>query len=179
MELEEIVGTEPESPETEHTVYELFKWSVLLKGLISTGEVVVGLALLVVPSTLILSGIAQLRTLAGNGMSVGSVGIYGFIAKHLLTEVGAITTGTIVFVAMYLLSRGLIKLGLIFGLLKGVLWAYPASLVVLGLFLIYQGYQIATTHSIFVIAISLFDIVVMYLIWREWRIVRRHLAPSR
>ncbi len=170
MDLEEIMGTEPESPAAEHTVYELFKWSVLLKGLISLGEVVVGLLLLAVPSSLILGSVEQLRALAGSGAS------YGFIAKHLLKEVDAFTAGTIIFVAIYLLSRGLIKLGLIIGLLKNKLWAYPASLVVLGLFLIYQGYQIATAHSMFVVAISLFDIVVMYLIWREWRIVRRHMA---
>jgi uncharacterized membrane protein len=172
MELEEILGTEVESAAGEHAVYELFKWSVLLKGLISLGEVVVGLLLLIVPSTIILNGVAQLKALAGSGAS------YGFIAKHLLKEVDAITTGTIIFISIYLLSRGLIKLGLIIGLLKNKLWAYPASLVVLGLFLIYQTYQIVTTHSLSIVAITLFDIVVMYFIWREWRIVRRHTRLS-
>src|SRR4051812_19139709 len=125
MELEEIMSTKTnESPEAEHTVYELFKWSVLLKGLISLGEVVVGALLLIVPSSVILAGVAQLRTLAGSGAS------YGAIAQHLLAEVDAVTTGTVVFAAIYLLSRGLIKLGLIIGLLKNKVWAYPSSLFV-------------------------------------------------
>ncbi|MEO6536900.1 MAG: DUF2127 domain-containing protein [Candidatus Paceibacterota bacterium] len=173
MGLEEIIGTEPESVETEHAVYELFKWSLILKGLISIGEIIAGLLLLVVPSSIILSSVAELRALAGSGAS------YGFIAQHLLSEVDAITAGTVVFAAIYLLSRGLIKLGLVIGLLKNKLWAYPASLVVLGLFLIYQSYQFVTAHSLFVVAISLFDSVVMYLILREWRIVRRHAAKSQ
>jgi uncharacterized membrane protein len=48
------------------------------------------------------------------------------------------------------------------------------ALLVLAAFLVYQAYQIATTHSLIVIGITLFDLIVMYFIWREWRIVVRH-----
>ncbi|BCG83133.1 hypothetical protein MesoLj113b_66750 [Mesorhizobium sp. 113-3-3] len=38
------------------------------------------------------------------------------------------------FYAFYLLSHGIVKLALVVALLKNKLWAYPSSLIVLGLF---------------------------------------------
>jgi uncharacterized membrane protein len=90
-----------------------------------------------------------------------------------MQEVATYTSGTVTFVAFYLLSRGFIKVFLIAGLLMNKLWAYPASLVVLALLVFYQCYQIVTTHSPIVILITLFDLFVMYFIWREWKIVTK------
>lgn len=164
---------ETEDVRTEHTVYELFKWSLLLKGTISVGEVFVGTVLLLIPSAYIISLVQGFGTwLSGHADSA--------LSLKLVTELSAFGAASALFVAFYLLSRGLIKCGLIWALLKNILWAYPASLVVLGLFLFYQAYEIFVRGSVFVIAISTFDIVVMYLIWREWNIVKRHrgVRPS-
>lgn len=162
-----------ENRQTEHTVFELFKWSILLKGLISLGEVLVGAMLLLIPAHYIIS------LVQGIGMALSGYADNPITLK-IVAELAAFSAGSALFVAFYLLSRGLIKCGLIWALLKNVLWAYPASLLVLGAFLVYQAYEIATKGSIFVIGISLFDIVVMYFIWREWTIVKRHhgLRPS-
>lgn len=164
---------EQETIQTEHTVYELFKWSIILKGVISVGEVIIGTILLLIPAAYIISLVQGLAThLSGYADSA--------ITLKLVAELSAFSAGSAVFVAFYLLSRGLVKCGLIWALLKNILWAYPASLIVLGLLLAFQAYEIITRGSIFVIGISLFDIVVMYLIWREWTIVMRHrgLRPS-
>lgn len=162
-----------ENRRTEHTVFELFKWSILLKGLISLGEVLVGAMLLLIPAHYIIS------LVQGAGSLLSGYAVNPVMLK-IVAELSAFSAGSALFVAFYLLSRGLIKCGLIWALLKNVLWAYPASLMVLGAFLVYQAYEIVTKGSIFVIAISLFDIVVMYFIWREWTIVKRHhgLRPS-
>lgn len=157
----------PQEQRTDHTIYELFKWSILLKGLISLGEVLTGTVLLLIPEHYIVS-------------LVQSVGVWlsGYadnpITLKIVAELAAFSAGSALFVALYLLSRGLIKCALIWALLKNILWAYPASLLVLGALLMYQAYEIALKGSIFVIAISLFDIIVMYFIWREWSIVKRH-----
>ena len=82
-------------------------------------------------------------------------------------------SGTLI--GFYLLTRGLIKVGLIAALLKNQLWAYPASLVVLGLFILYQTYEILLHHSLIIVAITIFDLIVVYLIWREWGILREHM----
>ena len=152
---------------TEHTVYELFKWSLILKGLISVGEVFAGIILFFIPAPYVISFVQMLGTkLAGYADNA--------ITLHVVKELAAFSAGSALFVSLYLLSRGLIKCFLIGALLRNILWAYPASLIVLALFLVYQAYEIATKGSIFVVAISIFDLIVMYLIWREWSIVKRH-----
>lgn len=52
-------------------------------------------------------------------------------------------------------------------------WSYPVSLVVLGLFIIYQIYIFSSTHGIGLIILTAFDIVVMALIWHEYKRVSR------
>jgi len=61
-------------------------------------------------------------------------------------------------------------------LLRNKLWAYPVSLVVLGLFIVYQLYRFSYTHGFGLIVLTVFDVFVMGLIWREYRLVRRHLT---
>lgn len=153
-----------ETPAEERNIYELFRISVLLKGLISVVEVVAGALILFIPPAIFIA------------LSTWFIGFIpgGFLSEHIMAEVLKYTSGTAVFLSLYLLSRGLIKSFLIWALLKNKLWAYPASLVVLSLFLIYQVYQIATQHSVLVVGITLFDIVVMYFIWREYKIVQAH-----
>lgn len=142
-------------------VYQVFFWSILVKGAISLAELVVGTALLFIPSTLIISW--TLVILQYIPVST--------LQNSLMQEVATYTSGTVAFVALYLLSRGLIKVFLIVGLLRNKLWAYPASLVVLALLVVYQLYQLSSSYSLIVIAITVFDLFVMYFIWREWRIV--------
>lgn len=78
------------------------------------------------------------------------------------------------FYAFYLLSHGIVKLALVVALLKDQLWAYPASLVVLGLFIAYQLYRFSYTGSAGLIILTVFDLFVMVLIWHEYRLVRHH-----
>ncbi len=157
-----------ETPQEEHAVYEFFLWSVLAKGAISLIEVISGLATFLIPPAYIVSGATWLLSYLPLPP----------LQHALMTEVGNYTTGAVTFVAAYLISRGLIKAWLIWSLLKDRLWAYPASLLVLGGFVLYQCYQILTDHSIIVAGITIFDLIVMYFIWREWRIVKRHRAHT-
>ena len=40
----------------------------------------------------------------------------------------------------------------------------------------YQIYEIYHTHSVFLIALTLFDFVVMWFIWREYEVLKSHLV---
>jgi uncharacterized membrane protein len=140
--------------------------SILLKGLVSLVEIIAGTVALFVPVSFfanILLRIAQSELIEDSS---------DFIAAHLFqfAQQFAVTSGT--FIAVYLLSRGLIKLVLVVALLKNQLWAYPSSLVVLGLFIIYQIYQITVTFSAFLIGLTIFDLLVMWFIWREYQVLR-------
>ena len=98
-----------------------------------------------------------------------------FVATHLLTMAHNFSVQTQHFYAFYLLSHGIVKVALVVGLLREKLWAYPASLIVLTLFVLYQLYRFSYTHGVGLIVLTLFDIVVMGLIWHEYGLMRRHL----
>ncbi|HWB34180.1 MAG TPA: DUF2127 domain-containing protein [Candidatus Paceibacterota bacterium] len=146
-----------------------FEISVWLKGLISLAEVIAGILVIAVSPANLASWIIS----ASQDELLEEPG--SFIASHVLAlgHQFAATSGVII--AVYLLSRGIIKLGLVAALLRGWLWAYPTSLVILGLFIIYQSYEFALGHSPIIAAITVFDLVVVYFIWREYLIVKEHL----
>ncbi len=120
--------------------------SVGLKGLISLGEIATAIAVLFIPAS--------------------------YLESPLLSFAHDAPVSAAAYISIYLAVRGLIKVFLIWAMLKKQLWAYPASLAVLALFVLYQLYQIYTTHSIILVAFTLFDLVVMYFIRREYQVLQ-------
>lgn len=154
------------TPGAEKRISLYFHISILVKGAISLAEVLVGTALLFIPVSYFLNLLAayaeaELREDSG-----------GFIAGTLLHLAQQALLASGLFIALYILSRGLIKVLLIWAMLKNQLWAYPASLGVLGLFVIYQLYQVATLGSYAIAALTAFDLIVMYFIWREYQVLQ-------
>jgi uncharacterized membrane protein len=81
------------------------------------------------------------------------------------------------FVAIYLVLHGLIKAFLVIGLWCDVLWSYPLTIVVFGVFSGYQLYRYTDTHSLALIFLTIFDVVIIFLTWREYldqKASRRH-----
>lgn len=99
---------------------------------------------------------------------------HDFLASHLMHWSQHVSGGSKTFFALYLLSHGLTKIVLVGALLRGMLWAYPASLVVLGLFILYQIYRFANGPSLGMLVLTIFDLAVMWLIWHEYRVMRAH-----
>lgn len=77
------------------------------------------------------------------------------------------------FAALYLLAHGVTKLWLIIGLLRQRLWYYPTALIVFSLFIAYQLYRYSFSHSIWLLLITVLDVVIIGLTWHEWRYLRR------
>jgi uncharacterized membrane protein len=165
--MESVFPTHINETPQEREIDRLFFIGVLLKGVVSLAEVIGGILALTIPTFLLGTVISMSQTELMEEPG-------DFIATHSLQLAQQFTVGTATVIGIYLLSRGLIKLGLVVALLKNQLWAYPASLVVLGLFIVYQIYEIIIGHSILITGITLFDFVVIYLIWKEYVIVRKH-----
>lgn len=72
------------------------------------------------------------------------------------------------FIIAYLWIHAAIKLITLIGILRNQLWAYPFSLITLGLLVIYQIYQIGLSASGGMIALTIFDCALVWLIWREY-----------
>ncbi len=76
------------------------------------------------------------------------------------------------YVFFYLLSHGLIRVGLAYCLLKEYLWAYPLALLVLGGFIVYQIILLIQGFSIGLLGLMLFNFVILGLTFYEWRKLR-------
>jgi uncharacterized membrane protein len=156
----------------EHRIRQIFQISVLLKGAHAAIECIGGMALALISTTTIVSWVSALTQdeLIENPND--------FLATHLLAWAQGFSVETKHFYAFYLLSHGLVKLLLVVGLLRNKLWSYPASLAILGLFIIYQLYRFSYTHGMGLILLTVFDVLVMGLIWHEYNLIRRHLPTD-
>lgn len=152
----------------EHRVHQIFEVSLLLKGVHALIECVGGVVLAFVSTNAIVS--------LANSLTQEELveDPHDFIASHLMMLASNFSVTTQGFYAFYLLSHGIVKIALVVALLKNQLWAYPASLVVLGLFIAYQLYRFSYTGSAGLVILTVFDLVVIVLIWHEYRLVRLH-----
>lgn len=90
------------------------------------------------------------------------------IATHLLHTTDGLTGNAVLFGAAYLLAHGIVKVVLVIALLLNKLWAYPWMIVVLLLFIGYQIYRIILDPTIGLIALTVFDVIIVALTWREY-----------
>ncbi len=91
-----------------------------------------------------------------------------FVATYLVRASQYFAGSGKYFASLYLLSHGAVKLVLVIALLRNKLWAYPLMIVTLALFVCYQIYRFALSHSVLMILLTLFDVVVIFLTWLEY-----------
>lgn len=152
----------------ERRIHQIFEVSVWLKGAHALIECVGGILLYVVTTDTIASWV---KVFTQDELIEDP---NDFIAGYLSQTASHFSVASKEFYAFYLLSHGLIKLLLVVGLLRRKLWSYPASLVALGAFMAYQVYRYSYTHSPGLLVLTVFDAVVMVLIWHEWGVMRQH-----
>ncbi len=148
-------------------LHQLFRVGMWLKGLDGLLEVVGGVALAVASRHQIAVLVQHLvrGELSEDPGDLVANGLLG-LARHL-------SVGTKAFVTAYLLVHGLVKLGLVGGLLAEKRRVFPIALVVLGLFLAYQVYRLATVPSVWLGGLTVVDAFIVVLVAREWRLLAR------
>ena len=141
----------------------IFDASIILKGLDGLLELLGGvLVLLLSPDRLN----AIVRGLTEHELSEDPK---DFIATHAIHIAHDLATSVSVFLALYLLSHGLVKIVLVAALLKQKLWAYPWMIAFLVVFILYQIYRLVIHLSIGLTLLTLFDIFIVYLTLLEYR----------
>lgn len=156
----------------ERRIHQIFEISIILKGLHALIECIGGVLLFFINTQTV---VHLVKVLTQEELLEDP---NDFVATHLVSLAQSYDVSTQRFYAFYLLSHGLIKVLLVIGLLRNKLWAYPVSLVALGLFIVYQLYRFSYTHGIGLIILTIFDIIVIALIYHEYRLVRRHSQPT-
>jgi uncharacterized membrane protein len=80
-----------------------------------------------------------------------------------------LSLNTQLFASIYLIAHGLLKLLIAVGLWREYRWAYPLAIAALSLFIAYQLYRLSYGFSVGLLVLTLFDIVIVGLTWREYR----------
>ena len=141
----------------------VFEIGIIAKGLNGLLELVGGVLLLFVTP----GGIHHLAAVITQGEL--SEDPHDVVAHYILHTASGATGGAVLFGAIYLLAHGAVKVVLVIALLLNKLWAYPCMIVVLLIFIGYQLYRIALDPSAGLIALTIFDAVIVVLAWREYR----------
>jgi uncharacterized membrane protein len=153
-------------------LHDLFEGTLVIKGVFAAAEAAAGIGLFALPND-------HISTFAG------------WLARYEIAHdrhewlVGALERGLAGFsiqsqhfYAWYLTAHGLLKLVMVFLLARKVSWAYPASIVVLAGFIAYQTQQWLETGSMPLLLLTLFDVLVVALVLREWRAIRAARAAA-
>lgn len=142
-----------------------YRIGIAIKGFDGLVELLAGVALLVSPTVLHDTLIELSGRASEHGSGIGHL-FANYINKldHDFANVG------LTFLIIFLIGHGLVKLVLVYSLLRRIIWAYPYALVVLVIFLIYQLFIVAQDpSSIGLWIFTILDVVIIWLVWGEWK----------
>ena len=141
----------------------LYRLGVVLKGLDGILEAAGGIALWALSPGLILHWVEILiqDEIAKNPNDL--------VAHYLSMAASHFSVSGKHFLTIYLLAHGIVKIFVVIALLKNKVWAFPVAIFIFGGFVVYQLYRFAIGGSAGLILLSGFDLLVIWLIWMEYR----------
>ena len=145
------------------TLHTLFLVSVWIKGVAGLVETIAGILCFFVTPAILKSFVVLLTA------PELSEDPNDWIATTIRRAVHHFSADTALFAGAYLVIHGLIKIFLVAGLLRRKLWAYPTSLWFLAAFIVYQCYRYIYTHSVWLVLLTVVDLIVAFLIWHEYQ----------
>jgi uncharacterized membrane protein len=145
----------------------VFRWGVIGKGVYGLGEVIAGVFLgFVSPASMQewASFLTQQRL---------SEDPDDFLSLSLVHFVNGLTSSAVTFAAAYLIVHGLVKIGLLLAVMTKRYRVYPWAIGILIAFIGYQVYELFVASSTGLLALTIFDAIIVLLTWREYRHHRR------
>jgi uncharacterized membrane protein len=136
--------------------------SLILKGLDGVVELIGGAALLILSPTQIQ---AAVRAITRGELSEDPNDL---VANMLVRYAGELNVSLTLFGAFYFLVHGLVKVLLVGAVLRNKLWAYPWLIGFLVAFILYQGYELVVHFTWSLLALTVFDVLIVYLTVREY-----------
>lgn len=145
-----------------HLLDRTFRISLVLKGLDGILELVGGVLFLVVTPAQLGS---LIRVLTQHELSEDP---HDLVATALVHLAGGLTVSATFFGAAYLLLHGLVKVVLVWAVLRDRLWAYPWMIGFLLVFIAYQGYQLVIGPAWGLALLTAFDVLIVWLTVYEY-----------
>lgn len=147
----------------EKNIDNVFKVSLYIKAIDGLFECLGGILFLFLKSDQ-LNSLARLLT-----QHELSTDPHDFIANHILKSAHDLTSASLIFGALYLLSHGILKIILVIEVLRRHLWAYIGLLIVTVGFVFYQVYRLSIRLTFSMIVLTLFDLLVIYLTQKDYK----------
>ena len=92
-----------------------------------------------------------------------------FIALRAMEIAGLLPSTNLGFYVLYFAAHGVLHVSVAAALFAGAAWAYPAAILVLGVFVVYQIFEYLAVGGPMLVILSFVDLVVIYLTLIEWR----------
>lgn len=151
-------------------VHKSFEIGIILKGIDGVLEVIGGILLMFL-NPLRLNKLTVILTQHELSEDPRDV-----IANYMIKISSNFSISTQYFGAFYLISHGVVKFILVMLLRKKKLWAYPLTIVSLVLFIIYQIYRYTIDHSIGLLILTIFDIIMIVLTFIEYKSMKNNIT---
>lgn len=165
---------ESSAPDVSPVLDRTFKVGLAQKAADGVIEIIAGVLLLLLISPSSIERIARAVTAHELGEDP-----HDRLSHYILHTTEHLSSGTTLFGAIYLLSHGISKVALIALVLRDKLWAYPWLIALLGAFILYQLYVIIfLKFSWGLTALTVFDLFLVWLTWREYQAKRGHTLPT-
>ena len=143
-----------------------YEIGILIKGIDGVLELAGALLLVVVPTSAIRS---LTHLLTANELANDP---HDFLASHVAHFGNELAKGHNTFAILFLATHGAVKVALVVALLRQKHWAYPWALTALGAFLVYQAYLLVVKPTFGMAFLTVLDVVIIWLVWREWQKVK-------
>jgi uncharacterized membrane protein len=143
--------------------HRFFYISVLLKALNGMTEIVLGISVFFITKetlSLFVAFIARVELSEDPG---------DLLANYLVKAVEHYTFTNQLYISVYLLIHGILKVGVVYCLLRKYLWAYPTAITIFGLFGVYQIFAYIHTPNPSLIVLTFLDVFIMTLTYVEYR----------
>jgi uncharacterized membrane protein len=148
---------------THHFWHQLFEAGVFLKALNAVWEIALGIFLLANTHPMLRNHFIFLSREEFLG------GRDDALFRIVTEQLNHFSVSARSFAGIYLFLHGLLNVFLAYNLYKKRLWAYPTTMGIISLFLVYQVYRLFHTHSLILLCVTVFDVAFVILTWYEYR----------
>lgn len=160
--------TVPDTAQARWRLHTALEISLALKGFMAFAEVVSGAALMAIGTGKVARFVDWM---VSNDLTSDPTDVIGITVHHIANSLSLDTHN---FFAWYLITQGMVKLLTIIALSRGERWFFPIGAAILSTFIGYQLIHIWIDYSGILLVLTLFDIVVVTLVMREYQA----LAPK-
>ena len=149
--------------DTNALTHRFFEISVILKALNGIAEIILGISVFFITKetlTQFVTFIARVELSEDPG---------DLLANYLVKAVEHYTFTNQLYISIYLLIHGVLKVALVYCLLRKYLWAYPTAIVIFGLFGVYQIFAYVHAPHPSLVLLTILDAVIMVVTYLEYQ----------